>query len=339
VTIEKNIINRNAKNYSTRVPTVKAWNHVNMMTSHSLRAAVHEIVNVSRRMDVVKIGLVGDTGTGKSTLAESLAHLIHTISQAEKHVLWTYRIFGKKEYLRFREVVSALDPANYILYFHDLSFLKERDKLDEVKQAVTELRHMRQDVRIIMIIDYHYTKGLDKYLRQTNFKFFTEIGESEHDNLEEIVGKKNNRVVQQFIRQHRNATSNGQYVYKLGKEKQFIYEYRNPFAIALFWNQATVRHCIYPIRTWMAPVCMICNPDAKTEFDMEFLDAFHKRYHGRDRTVARLVLSSQGYNVYNKTDVAALNSFTKAFNEGKINAEMVMNFYGFNTPARPVQKS
>ena len=324
--IEDVIINK-GKNYKTRVPTIRKWQGQQFMTSHSLRAAVHEILAKAKNMDVVKIGLVGDTGTGKSTLAETLAHLIHTISLENKWIDWIYRAFGQKEYLDFEKTVSELPVANYILYFHDLSFLTEHKQIERVKQSVTKLRHMREDVRIIMIIDYHYTKGLDKYLRQSDFKFFTAIGESEHENLQDIISTKNRRVMNLFIRQHELATMTNQYVFKLGKNDTFAYDYRNPFALALYWNHTRARHVIYPKRTWLAPVCRICSPETKPELDSACLPEIKKQFGSNAPAAAKYFLISHGLISRSTSWTAALKKISKEYEAGHITAEQIVKFF------------
>ena len=281
------------------------------------------------RLDVISIGLVGSTGTGKSTLAETIAHLIHTISHEDKWINWQYRVLDQEDFLDFENTVRKLPVANYILYFHDLSFLGDSKKMNKVKQISTQIRHLKEgvDVQMVFIYDYHYTKALDKFLRQTDFKFFTSIGESEGENVQDMIGYKNKRVIAQFRKQHHHSISTGKYTYILAKAGTFSYEYRKPFAIGLFWNQERVRHVIYPKRTWLDPVCMFCNPDDKTESNGNEMEAFHNKHPSQARSILRQILRSQGYDTFSKGYVMAYNHAMKLNKEGKIKPKDVIDFY------------
>ena len=211
---------------------------------------------------MVKVGLIGEPHTGKGTMAETLAHMIHTLSVERGYVPWAFRRFGKEEFYNLSDTIKDLPPANYILHFYDLSFLEQNKKLNMVKQAVAEIRHLREDIdiKVILIYDYHYTKGLDKYLRQSHFKYFLWLGSSEKENMAEIVGKKDMGKVMQFTRLCVEQGAKKTATFRLLKKAPaFKYSYKNPFIVALFWNNYSLRFVISPPRTWLTKHCTICS--------------------------------------------------------------------------------
>ena len=52
------------KSSDRHIPTVLKWKGVNMIRVHSLRATVKEVIQVSKSLDVVHIGIIGNPGTG-----------------------------------------------------------------------------------------------------------------------------------------------------------------------------------------------------------------------------------------------------------------------------------
>ena len=160
------------------------WKGVQMIRHQSFIASVKEIIEFSNEIDVVKVGIIGDMHSGKSTMASAIGHTIHKYSQTP----FAVRIFHEHDLLNFEATLQQLEPANYILVFDDVSFLESvasKKQISLVKKAVTTIRHMEggEDKKIILIYNYHYLLGLDKYLRQADFRYLTTVGSSELDNI------------------------------------------------------------------------------------------------------------------------------------------------------------
>jgi hypothetical protein len=253
-------------------PTLIRWNVTkkdkpNMVRTHSISSTVQEILSavaVEDSQDVVQINLIGDPSSGKTTLAKTLGHLIHKNAK----IPFSVRVFTKDDLLNFAATLKTLEPANYVLIFDDLSFLKANasaKQIEMVKQAVTEIRHLPggQDVKIVIIKNFHYTLGLDKYLRQNDFTYFTSVGSSEDDNIEGIVGRKNMGKVHYFqkIRNRIKIAPEGKKLFSyplLRYGPAFVYKYKNPFIPLLYFNGNTLRHIVSPTREWIDPICSIC---------------------------------------------------------------------------------
>jgi len=253
------VIIKQAGHVDAVVPIVTTWRGIKMIKSHSIRATVKEIVQFSKSLDVVKIGIIGNQHTGKSTMSVMLAHLIHTMSP----IPFAIRVFDKESLLDFQATLKSLTPANYVLVFTDVSFMGAtagKKQIEMVKQAMTQIRHLPggQDVKIITIMEYHYTLGLDKYLRQSDFRYFTSIGSSELENMERIVGSKYMSKILQFQRMYQKAVAKGFFSFRLG-QNAFGYKYRNPFIPSLFFDNSSLRYVVSPTREWIDPTCSICD--------------------------------------------------------------------------------
>ena len=316
-------VKRKKISYSTNgkdnKPTIINWNDEPMIRGHSIQAVARQIVRTVRRVDVVKINIVGDMGMGKTTLARTISHLIHYYSEKKYGIPFTVREFTKEELLNFEETVLGLEPVNTVLIFDDVSFIsskKNKDKIEEIKQKMTEIRHLRSkddgsdiDVKIVIIMITHYTLALQKYLRQAQFSFFVTVGSSEMDNMLKLVGNHYQKLLYRFQKIIAVALDKGKYTFNLGKkDKFFTYRYQKPFAPILFHNVDRLRIVVSPLRDWIEPNCPVCNHSQGklTTADRipvnEFLgDMEHKFGRGIVRNAVRLMLMQNGMNVYPKS--------------------------------------
>ena len=303
----------------SKKPTMVEWNDEKMIRDHSVQAVARQIVRTVRRVDVVKINIVGDMGMGKTTLARTISHLIHYYSEKKYGIPFTVKEFTKDELLDFEATVMKLEPVNTILIFDDVSFIsskKNKDKIEEIKQKMTEIRHLRSqedgsdiDVKIVIIMITHYTLALQKYLRQAQFSFFVTVGSSEMDNMLKLVGTHYQKLLLRFQKIIANALDKGKFTFTLGKkDKFFTYRYQKPFAPVLFHNVDKLRIIVSPLRDWIEPNCPTCNKaqGKLTEQDRipasEFLADMEGKFgRGIVRNALRLMLWKNGINVYPKS--------------------------------------
>lgn len=310
--IEKQLVTLEPDKYSdpTHKPTLTKWKGVDMIRAHAIRSPIAEIVRKSKNRDVIKVGIIGEPHTGKSTQADTIAHLIHTMSKKMYNIDFAVRSYNKDAFVDIKGTLSNLTPANYILKFGDLSFLKASygaKKVAELEQATTEIRHLPggRDVKIIIIYDYHYTKGLPPYLRQSDFKFFTGVGSSEKENMEEIVSHKYYSRMLKFKKLSDKAPSTEKVVFQLGNKGFFTYQYKNPFIPMAFWNEEKLRIVMSPTREWIDPICPTCSISDNTfSTDMDIdnlLKEGHKRFGFWNFEAAiKLKLKANGIDVYNR---------------------------------------
>lgn len=317
--------------------TIIKWKGQEMIRTHSLRASVQEILNMFKSLDVVKVGIIGEPSTGKSTLARDIGHLAHKMQEENKSFPFAFREFGEEQYYDFKATVNALEPANYVLYFHDLTFLVEHKAIEEIKNAVTKIRHLKEGfkAKILLIVDYHYTLGLDKYLRQSDFKFFTSLGSSEMENMESIVGGRFKEKLRDFKQKYVEMKSNQKCTFAFPNHKFFIYNYKNPFVVCLFWNESNLRYVVFPLREWIDPICSICafatNKLQYSEISVEqFLKEGERKCGERVFKLAcKLVLMENGLQVFARSTVSAKKYIMRALEKRQLSLEQIATAYNY----------
>jgi len=312
------------------LPKLMEWKGIKMVRNHSFLASIKEIVTVCEGVtestegsDAIRIGIVGDTHTGKTTMAQAIAHSIHKMSKLD----FTIKQFSKNELMEFAQTISNLKPTNHILIFDDVSFLAAiagKHKIDMIQQSATEIRHLDggRDVKIIAIFGYHYTKALPPYLRQSDFKFYTSVGSSELKNMEEMLGGKKMATVLNFQRQFLIARLKGYYKIPIGQKKLLAYKYRDPFIMSLFWNNLSLRPIISPTREWLDPICSVCAGSEQTsEISLEqFREEAEAKFTPQlFRTVVKQQLRLQGMNTYSPRYVQCARWIERALEKKIIN--------------------
>lgn len=321
-------------------PSVIPWRGsdgipVDFIRMHSIRAAIKEMLKVSKSLDVVKFGIIGNQNSGKSSQLLTIGHLIHTLSD----IPFAIKILDKYALLNLQETLKTLTPTNYLIGFDDTSFLganANKKQIDVVKQVTTEIRHLPggQDVKIFLGMNYHYTLGVDKYLRQGEFKFFTSVGSSEMDNMEKIVGPRYMGLVRDFKKMYTKMLVNDTFSFKLG-EKWFTYKYRDPFIPMLFWNEDSLRLVVSPKREWIDKICAICANAVDTGIIGEIDE---KRFidEGRDLcgkgafdSAMRITLAGNGINTYGASVERARKYIARGLAKKVMNLERMAVAGGF----------
>mgnify|MGYP006274086331 CR=1 FL=1 len=328
-----NIAKPKSKNGERNVPVVIKWKGQNMVRQHSFLSTVSEIIAWSLDSDVTKIGIVGEPSSGKSTLAEALAHAIHKRSK----IPFAVRVFSKEQLMDFKGTLGSLQAANHILVFDDLSFLgadATKKQIDIIKQAETTIRHLPggQDVKIILIYNYHYTLGLDKYLRQAHFFYYTTIGSQERENMVNFLGKKYQTTIEKFRQFRVQAVSHKHWIMKIGPKEPFVYKYRNPFIPVLFYNNLTLRFIVSPTRQWMDEICATCTVGKNHTVDGQTLDEVMKsaeqKYSKKSLVGAlKLKLFVNGMTAYGRTTVQILKYIDKILAKRDVSLEDMANYY------------
>jgi len=287
------------------IPKIIAWKGIKMIRIHSFRASINEILEVSKELDVVKVGIIGNQHTGKTTMALCIAHLIHKMSMKDGGIPYAIRYFDKESLLNLKKTIESLSPANYVMIFDDVSFMgatASKHQIEGIKQIMTEIRHMEggRDIKVIIIMNYHYTLGLDKYLRQADFRYFTSVGSSELENMEKIVGHKYVRRLTEFQQMYSKALVKKHFFFRIGPKEVFSYKYRSPFIPALFFNNDTLRYVVSPTKEWIDPICSICSDDKISQVDiLQFIKETKLKYgEGSLIAAVKLKLYLNGLHTY-----------------------------------------
>ena len=333
-TTTKKIIDK--KHSDRNRPIVTKWKGIPMVRNHSFLATVREIINFSAEIDVCRIGLIGSMHSGKSTLSQSIAHAIH------KHADLQYKIkvLYKEDLLNFEKTLLALEPVNYIMIFDDVSFMganANKKQIEMVKSAVTTIRHLDggRDVKVIVMMNYHYSMGLDKYLRSADFKYITTVDSSENENLINMFGKKYQQKILDFKKYRHMAITKKYWLMRISKEGElFKYEYRKPFIPILFWNENSLRFVVSPTRQWQDPICSKCS-EATTSGELEsdvpieqFCQETEEKW-GKGTWLASIKLNMyvEGMTVYNPNVISSLKYLNKCREKKLITLESIATHY------------
>lgn len=329
------------------LPTITKWKGVNMIRQESFLAAIREIVKWAEEIDVTRVGIVGDMHSGKTTMAEAIAHTIHK----ESKLPWAIKILYEKDLMDFENTLKTLTvDTNWILRFDDVSFLDAKNNkkaISQVKEAVTKIRHLEggKDVKVILIYNYHYSKGLDKYLRMADYRFFSSVGSEEEDNLEGIMGIKAMSLVKFFAQNRQRAITKKffQSPHPVANKKKFFYKWREPFIPVLFWNNSTLRMIISPTRKWLEPICSICanaTGGVETQVDLaKFCEESEKKFtKGTFTGVIKQFLREQGVNCYSPRIVQARRYLDRALEMKQFNLEDLALAYGLKPTKTRLRK-
>ena len=323
-------------------PPILTWKDQTIVRNHSMIKTCEEILNMNQTTDVIKVNIIGPPNSGKTEQVRVIAHIIHKMAK----IPYSFKLFGKKELLNFRETLKTLTPTNWILGFDDLSFLgadATRKQIEVIKQAETEIRHLEggKDVKIIIIKVSHYTLALDKYLRQNNFTYFTNVGSSEYDNMERIVGSGNMSKVMYFKKLMVRATSQGKYGYQLRKDRPpLTHSYKNPFIPMLFWNEDTLRIIDSPNRKWLDVYCETCsraedNPSSNEIIDVDGFITEKNTSYGK--SIWKLAVKNKflkiGVNMHHPGVVAAEKDLERCLATGNITLDQIASRLNL-TPTR-----
>lgn len=322
------LLNENRQKSDRNIPKIIKWKGVNMVRNQSFMATINEIVDYSNEMDVVRIGIIGDMMSGKSTLSMTIAHGIHTVSKFPFQV----RVFYREDLKQFKKTMGSLTPANYILVFDDVSFLKDTSKIE---QEVTEIRHMDggHDVKIILIFNFHYPKALPPFLREFQFKYVTSIGTDNEKTIIENYGKNNLKLCQDFKKSRKQAITKKCWFERIGPKEPIKYNFRNPFIPILFWNETSLRKVVSPTRYFIDKICSFCESgEGNKEYDKMTIDQLCKQGEtnftkSNFLRAVKLLAYSNGLTVEGKKIVQALRWINKEMKLRNIPLEAFMNNY------------
>lgn len=328
--IERRVIVQKTKRHSDRTkPTTTKWKGVTMVRNHSFLSTVKEIINYSEEMDVVRVGIIGDMHSGKSTLSQSIGHAFHKYSK----IPFSVRVFFRDDLRNFKKTVKNLTPANYVLIFDDVSFMKDTSTIE---QEISEIRHLEggQDVKIVMIFNFHYPKALPPFLREFQFKYITSIGTDSERVIAENYGKNNVKLILDFKLMRKKAITKKMWFERIGPKDPIKYNWRNPFQPVLFWNEQSIRKIVSPTRYFMDSICSICDEgEGNKVYDdktlPEILLQGEKNFtKGNFLAAIKLLLHTHGLTTYGKNVVRSIRWLENERKKRNIPLSAIATHYG-----------
>ncbi len=334
--VEKRKLERSKSSTKPQKPTVIPWGNAKLLRSQSINTCVRDIFETSKSMGFVKINLIGASSSGKTVLGDVLAHQLHTLDP-------TFEVhhFKDSDLIDFKKTIQNLSTNNQILIFDDLSGLVAtygKPALDTLRSEITTIRHIgesNQDRRIIMILNFHAQKMLDKFLRISNFSFYTDCQLEEIGYLEELLGKQQKYKIQHFAKLRSQSRMYHKFSFVLGKKDTFTYKDGDPFRVILYNNGLSTRFVVSPQLKWIlndggrteGKTCEICYPvDKNEETKMnleEFLEDYKRKFGsgGTAKKAVELKLRQRGYFTQPKRVMQAEKYIDQFFDEKKINLE------------------
>jgi hypothetical protein len=331
--IEQRKIGRPESNTRKQKPTVIPWGNTKLIRSQSINTCVQDIFETSKSMGFVKINLIGASSSGKTVLGDVLAHQLHVLDPSfEVHKL------KDSDLVDFKKTIQGLSTNNQILVFDDLSGLVAtygKAALDTLRSEITTVRHIgesNQDRRIIMILNFHAQKMLDKFLRISNFTFYTDCQLEEIGYLEELLGKQHKYKIQHFAKLRSQSRMYHKFTFILGKKDTFTYKDGDPFRVLLYNNGLSTRFVVSPQLKWIlnkggleegntCEVCFPVDPTVETMKNLEeFVEDFSRKFtKGIAKKAVELKLRQRGYYTQTKRVMQAERYIDQFFDEKKIN--------------------
>ena len=289
----------NPTKYMTR------WHGTVISKAHAMLPAINEIANHQTLNDLTTISVVGREGTGKSNLIAVITHYLHERMAAlsaspNRHITAESRLalerpygtfwFNDHDLVNFQKSLDSLPAVNRILVFDDVSFLSGimgKRGMDKIKHIMTQIRHASTgvDYRTVLFFSFHYSKGLDIYLRDTHYRFITSVGGEEVKNYAALYGSHYLASLQKFKTTSTGYSSGHDARVPVGPEnnkRMLTYVYRDPFGLALFHNGLDLRWMVYPGYDLVVPtVCSGCqHPSARKRMSkLTLTPSHHHKVH------------------------------------------------------------
>lgn len=317
-----------------------------MVASQSIQAVAKEIVNMSRNQDMISINAIGKQGSGKSELMKTLAHLIHKFAKIPYHISF----FDRHNIIELEETVKTLKPnIAHIIIFDDIAFIQAEISskiLARIQQTLSVIRHLEggQDVTIILMKGFQYSKSIPPFLRQNDATFLTSVDDNEVKNLEEMLGKKYNRKIKQlaYLRSQGGIGNEKEsnFIYEMGGGKRVIYKWKNPFLPFLYKTGVGCRLVVSPLRTWIDPICNVCAPSNNEQQDNtidveKIVEDFIAKFNDGNivKTAVKIKLIQQGVNTFSPRIVQAVKYLEKIQKEKLISIDAIASALDL-TPTR-----
>lgn len=273
---------------SNRIKWLGADVHRHFVISHSFnRILQHQLTS-----DVTTFGIEGREGTGKTTVSRLFAHWFHTEIdkvvrsnncpediKSQLRLGYIVEKLGKQDLFPLKATLDRLPMKNRILIFDDVSFMKGSKSAAEIaklKEEITTIRHAEGiDLRTIIIFNFHYSKGLDKYIRDTDFVLFTSIGREEIGNVENLLGRSNQKIIRRFHKARALMTTQGRAkVTEMTPHgtSTVVYQQNKPFRLGLFHDNFSTNFIAFPkFEMYAEPgKCTICYKKEKADVDVPY---------------------------------------------------------------------
>ncbi len=247
-----------------------------LLQHHSVAAMADAILQHNTNNGFTGVNFIGESGTGKSTVMNTLIHRIH--QKKEYAVHW----FSDYDMTKLVEILDRLPKAPTILIFDDATDSFHDLKDSEIKKIAKKLTRVRHDVQapVILFIAFHYSRALEKIFRNVSIKIMTSISDEEFVNYAQLFRSTEGYKLKQFERIYYNQTFHSTFSFSLSQwtGQKLVYKTNDPFRCALVAGVGKLRFMLYP-----AESCNKCASDAhrtktQTLTPQEMIELLQKTY-------------------------------------------------------------
>lgn len=334
---------------------ITQWLGATIPQNYSMIQKIKQIVRDQTKSNITTISIRGREDSGKTELARGMAHLLHTELSKQRikentdaytrdhirqiSVGYIVRVLGVADLKNFRSIIESLPIVNRILIFDDISF----KNLTAVKHDITTVRHIKgTDVKTILIYNFHYSKGLDPYLRDTEYMIQTSASMGEKRNLIEAYGNTQygEAAIKSYIRMYQKIKKNGKLSVNLAPKRQkpaiVNILYSRPFRLALFSNNIDVVPFVFPESKRLGiDKCAVCRAtEEKQLLDSNDVIAWLKRRYSSqviERAFRGLSFLKYGFDVRSGGMSQAAEILLRLEKNNTIDIEtLIAAFYGLD---------
>lgn len=251
-----------------------------MAKEHDVMNTINDLVDFSQTHPITKISIIGESGNGKTTFAQSLTHLLHkhmkTIFKLDYSVqCFYYPDIGKtlqnqnlqrtsvdhffEEFyqpnMHIDDIFRSLAPNNYIITIDDSNNISNSEFMDNAEQVLENMVTVYR-TRVFLLKTYFSHDFNDKDFEELDvFRYF--VGTNvEFDYIKQKSSKKFHKHFDTF--EHARKQIPYPIIYNLDNGLQISYNYKNPFIPCLFWNGKSTKNIVVPPREFIDKQCNIC---------------------------------------------------------------------------------
>lgn len=203
------------------------------------------------RLNGYSLGVfIGRSGSGKSTYTQTLAHYFHTVA-SQQGLSYSIDWFKQKDIEHLDSIIEGMEKGiDRVLIFEDASFTFNNMKQNEIEEVMAKLTFIRHTLQahVVIMVQIHYTKALEKFMRDGDLTMFTSITFEERENMLKLYGSRNSYTVNKFFQRYHEQNVNGRFFVEYGgytTTKSFRYKTNEPFRIAMVNDFGKLHFALY----------------------------------------------------------------------------------------------
>jgi len=287
-------VNLSTRSRTLNIPKFTTYNGQKILPNMSPRMFARKILHHNRNTQFTPVLFIGASGSGKTTCFGTLIHYLHEIGASEFGVQFGVKHLEEGTLQNIEEVFKTMPKKPTIVIADDVSNELEGLPPGRRKQVFKAITTVRHDVGapVIFVSAIHYSKALDKPLRNVSYTVFTSISDEELNNIDQLLGYKHTNLLTQFYQLYENMFEDDYFEYTVDGELQHCVT-NQPLRICLAKRIKKAHFMVYDKLS-----CNICRKteDVKIQVSAkEFYSEFLKAYGTRANNILMWWLFSHGY--------------------------------------------